>query len=100
MAMELTDLRVFLTVAETGSFTRAATVLVLTHPSVSERVAGLERAVGSPLFDRTSRGARLTARGEQLVPYARRCVVIADEALEAVRAEATVPRLRVAVHTT
>jgi DNA-binding transcriptional LysR family regulator len=100
MAMELTDLRVFLTVAETGSFTRAATALVLTQPSVSERVAGLERAVGSPLFERTSRGARLTARGEQLVPYARRCVVIADEALEAVRAEASVPRLRVAVHTT
>jgi DNA-binding transcriptional LysR family regulator len=100
MAMELTDLRVFLTVAATGSFTRAATALVLTQPSVSERVAGLERAVGSPLFERTSRGARLTARGEQLVPYARRCIVIADEALEAVRAEATVPRLRVAVHTT
>jgi DNA-binding transcriptional LysR family regulator len=100
MAMELTDLRVFLTVAETGSFTRAATALVLTQPSVSERVAGLERSVGAPLFERTSRGARLTPRGEQLVPYARRCVVIADEALEAVRAEATVPRLRVAVHTT
>jgi DNA-binding transcriptional LysR family regulator len=100
MAMELTDLRVFLTVAETGSFTRAASALVLTQPSVSERVAGLERAVGSPLFERTSRGARLTARGDQLVPYARRCVAIADDALEAVRAEATVPRLRVAVHTT
>ena len=100
MAMELTDLRVFLAVAETGSFTRAAGALVLTQPSVSERVAGLERAVGSPLFERTSRGARLTPRGEQLVPYARRCVVIADEALEAVRAEATVPRLRIAVHTT
>jgi DNA-binding transcriptional LysR family regulator len=99
MAMELTDLRVFLTVAATGSFTRAAGALVLTQPSVSERVAGLERAVGAPLFERTSRGARLTARGEQLVPYARRCVAIADDALEAVRAEATVPRLRVAVHT-
>jgi DNA-binding transcriptional LysR family regulator len=98
--MELTDLRVFLTVADTGSFTRAASALVLTQPSVSERVAGLERAVGAPLFERTSRGARLTARGEQLVPYARRCVAIADDALEAVRAEATVPRLRVAVHTT
>ncbi len=100
MAMELTDLRVFLAVAETGSFTRAAGALVLTQPSVSERVAGLERAVGSPLFDRTSRGARLTVRGEQLVPYARRCVAIADDALEAVRSEATVPRLRIAVHTT
>jgi DNA-binding transcriptional LysR family regulator len=100
MAMELTDLRVFLTVAETGSFTRAAGALVLTQPSVSERVAGLERSVGSPLFERTSRGARLTARGEQRVPYARRCIVIADDALEAVRAEATVPRLRIAVHTT
>jgi DNA-binding transcriptional LysR family regulator len=100
MAMELTDFRVFLAVADTGSFSRAASALVRTQPSVSERVAGLERAVGAALFDRTSRGARLTARGEQLVPYARRCVTIADDALEAVRAEATVPRLRVAVHTT
>jgi DNA-binding transcriptional LysR family regulator len=100
MAMELTDLRVFLAVAETGSFSRAASALVRTQPSVSERVAGLEHTVGAELFDRTSRGARLTVRGEQLVPYARRCVAIADDALEAVRAEATVPRLRIAVHTT
>lgn len=100
MAMELTDLRVFLAVADTGSFSRAASALVRTQPSVSERIAGLEHTVGAELFDRTSRGARLTARGEQLVPYARRCVAIADDALEAVRAEATVPRLRIAVHTT
>ena len=100
MAMELTDFRVFLAVADAGSFSRAASTLVLTQPSVSERIAGLERSVGAPLFERTSRGARLTARGDQLVPYARRCVAIADDALEAVRAEATVPRLRVAVHTT
>ena len=100
MAMELTDFRVFLAVAETGSFSRAASALVRTQPSVSERIAGMERTVGAELFDRTSRGARLTARGEQLVPYARRCVAIADDALEAVRAEATVPRLRIAVHTT
>ena len=100
MAMELTDFRVFLAVADTGSFSRAASALVRTQPSVSERIAGLEHTVGAELFDRTSRGARLTARGEQLVPYARRCVAIADDALEAVRAEATVPRLRIAVHTT
>jgi DNA-binding transcriptional LysR family regulator len=100
MAMELTDLRVFLAVAETGSFSRAAGALVRTQPAVSERVAGLERTVGAPLFERTSRGARLTTRGEQLVPYARRCIAIADDALEAVRAEITVPRLRIAVHTT
>ena len=100
MAMEITDLRVFLAVASAGSFSRAASALVLTQPSVSERIAGLERSVGTALFERTSRGARLTARGDQLVPYARRCVAIADDALEAVRAEETVPRLRVAVHTT
>ena len=100
MAMEITDLRVFLAVASAGSFSRAASALVLTQPSVSERIAGLERSVGTALFERTSRGARLTARGDQLVPYARRCVAIADDALEAVRAEVTVPRLRVAVHTT
>src|SRR6476620_508402 len=100
MAMELTDFRVFLAVAEAGSFSRAASELVLSQPSVSERIAGLERAVGAALFERTTRGARLTARGDQLVPYARRCVAIADDALEAVRAEATVPRLRVAAHTT
>ena len=100
MAMELTDLRVFLSVLEHGSFSRAATTLVMTQPSVSERVAGLERAVGAPLFRRTSRGAMPTPAGTRFAPYARRCVELADEAIAEALDEAGTPWLRVAVHTT
>jgi DNA-binding transcriptional LysR family regulator len=100
MAFELTDLRVFLAVLERGSFSRAATSLVMTQPSVSERVAGLERDVGTPLFERTTRGAAPTAAGTRFGTYAQRCVALADEAVAAALDEARTPWLRVAVHTT
>jgi DNA-binding transcriptional LysR family regulator len=98
MAIELTDLRVFLAVVEHGSFSRAASALVMTQPSVSERVAGLERSVGTALFDRSTRGAVATAAGTRFAARARRCVELADEAVADALEEARTPRLRVAVH--
>ncbi|NUU21735.1 MAG: LysR family transcriptional regulator [Streptomycetaceae bacterium] len=64
-------LRVFLTVAETGSFTAAGTGLGFTQSAVSRQVSALEDEVGSPLFDRLARGVRLTDAGHALVPRAR-----------------------------
>jgi len=92
------DLEVFLAVERQGSFGRAAVELLVTQPAVSERVRHLERVVGRPLFERTTRGAALTTAGETLLPYARRCVALAEEAVEAVRAAEGVPALVVAVH--
>jgi DNA-binding transcriptional LysR family regulator len=100
MTLDLRDLEFFLTVEREGSFGRAATVLMVTQPAVSERIRHLERVVGRALFERTSRGAVLTPAGLALLPYARRCASLSDEALEAARrAEGSAPFV-VAVHST
>lgn len=85
MTIEITDLRYFVEVAEQGSFSRAAGIMRLAQPSVSERMAGLERSVGAALFERSTRGAALTAAGWALVPYARRCLALAEEGRQAAR---------------
>ncbi|GHF54165.1 DNA-binding transcriptional LysR family regulator [Deinococcus metalli] len=74
--MELRHLHVFVAVAETGNFTRAAERVNLSQPALTHRIQQLEDEIGAPLFERTSRGARLTPAGESLLPDARR--VLAD----------------------
>jgi DNA-binding transcriptional LysR family regulator len=93
MAMELTDLTVFLEVAQQGSFSRAAGVLRLAQPSVSTRMAALERSIGTALFARSARGVTLTSAGRALEPYARRCLAMAEEARLTARVSAGSQRL-------
>jgi DNA-binding transcriptional LysR family regulator len=93
MDLDLTDLSTFLEVAVQGSFGRAATALHLSQPSVSTRIAGLERTVGSSLFTRTTRGASLTSAGRAFEPYARRCLALAEEGRLVAQASAGVERL-------
>ncbi len=100
MALDLRDVEMFLAVDRQGSFGRAATELLVSQPAVSERIRHLERTVGRPVFYRTSRGAVLTAAGEALLPYARRCVALAQETIEATQHAAGTPALVVAVHST
>lgn len=95
MSIEFEDLRVFLAAAEHGSFGRAASVLGLAQPSVSNRIASLERRLGRPLFDRSTRGATLTAAGERLVPHARRARQAIADAEAAARATHYLPPIRV-----
>ena len=87
-------------VVREGSFGKAAASLLVTQPAVSERVRHLERVIGRSVFDRTSRGAVLTAAGEGLLPYAQRCLALAEEALESARSAGGVPRFVIAVHST
>ncbi len=63
-------LRVFLAVAEHGSFNKAAEALLLTQPAVSQKVRQLEALLGVKLFERTPHGARLTSEGHTLQRYA------------------------------
>jgi len=67
--IELEPLRLFLQVAATGSFSRAATLAASTQSAVSKRIGALERQLAVRLFERTGRGARLTrwraARAEE-----------------------------------
>lgn len=70
--MELADLRAFVEAADHGTFTAAALDLHTTQPSLSRRIARLERELGGALFDRLNRRApRLAPLGEAALPYAR-----------------------------
>jgi len=71
MRFDLTDLRVFLSVVECGSLTGGARAMHLALASVSERIAGMEEALGAPLLERNRRGVRATAAGDALVRHAR-----------------------------
>lgn len=75
----------FLAVAEAGSFTAAAGRLGRTQSAVSMQIGRLEDALGLPLFARGPRGVTLTAKGAQLLPYARRVVEMLEEAAAALR---------------
>ena len=71
MRFDLTDMRLFLSVVECGSLTHGARAMHLALASVSERIAGMEAALGAPLLERNRRGVRPTAAGETLVRHAR-----------------------------
>lgn len=69
--MDLKQLRSFLHVAETGSFSLAAIRLNVTQPALSRQIRLLEGDAGIALFIRTGRGVRLSEAGEKMVPHAR-----------------------------
>ncbi len=66
------QLRIFLKVAELGSFTQAGETLFLTQPAISLQVKTLEQHLGVPLFERKGRQVLLTEAGVRLLPHARR----------------------------
>ncbi|MFF1916995.1 LysR family transcriptional regulator [Streptomyces sp. NPDC058239] len=67
---EIDALRLLVTVAETGSFTKAAVRLDYTQSAVSRRIASLEKQAGGPLFERLARGVRLNPAGHALHRHA------------------------------
>ena len=77
--LDLTALRSFVTVLETGGVTRAAHQLHLTQSAVSMQLKRLEESLGQPLLDRAGRGVAPTAQGEQLLAYGRRMLALNDE---------------------
>ena len=72
--MDIQNLRAFIAVAESGSFSAAAQALHLTQPAISKRIALLEGELDTALFDRVGRRARPTQAGERLLQHARRIV--------------------------
>ena len=70
----LTDLKIFLAVAEEGNLTRGALRSNLAASSVSLRIKGLEDAVGSQLLIRQARGVTLTPAGQIMLEHTRRCL--------------------------
>src|SRR5882724_3272278 len=83
--MELSDLVTFSTVARTGGITRAADELNTVQSNITHRVKALEAEIGTPLFERHSRGMTLTGAGRRLLPYAQRMAALSHEAVLAAR---------------
>ncbi|MEL6207929.1 MAG: LysR family transcriptional regulator [Pseudomonadota bacterium] len=79
--LDLTALRSFVAVAESGGVTRAAGFLNLTQSAVSMQLKRLEEGLDLSLLDRSGRGVALTGEGEQLLGYARRILALNDEAV-------------------
>lgn len=65
-------LKVFVTVAKEGSFTKAAAALGVTQPAVSQNIADLEKMTGNRLFDRLRGEVVLTPQGKLFLEYADR----------------------------
>ncbi|MER8731031.1 LysR substrate-binding domain-containing protein [Mesorhizobium sp. M1227] len=72
-------LRIFVAVADTGNFTKAAERAGRTQSAVSMQMKRLEGMIGDSLFERGSRGVALTQRGGELIANARRIVSLLDE---------------------
>ncbi|RON20864.1 transcriptional regulator CynR [Pseudomonas brassicacearum] len=73
--MLLRHLRYLLAVADNGGFTRAAQVLHVSQPTLSQQIRQLEETLGVVLFDRTSRTVKATDAGQAYIECARRVLV-------------------------
>lgn len=83
--MDIAALQAFTSVAESGSFSRAAEALYLSQPAVSKRIASLEDSLETRLFDRIGRQIRLTEAGAALLPRARRILLEIQDSKRALR---------------
>ena len=77
--MNLKQLEVFIAVADSSSFSRAAEMTFLTQSTVSQHISSLEGEFALKLFDRTGKGALLTEAGKILLLHARRLIVEARD---------------------
>jgi DNA-binding transcriptional LysR family regulator len=82
--MELRQLEYFVAVAEEANFTRAADRVHISQSGVSAQIRALEAEIGQPLFDRSSRVARLTAAGKAALEPARAALASAAALRDAV----------------
>jgi len=77
-------LKIFLTVADLESFSKAAKELYLTQPTISQHITSLETYLGITLLDRNWKGAHLTPAGKCLYKYAKQITALTDEALQSI----------------
>jgi LysR family nitrogen assimilation transcriptional regulator len=84
--MDIRELRSFIHVARSGSFSRAASELYIAQPALSRQIAKLEEEIGVPLLIRHGRGVRLTAAGARLLERAEMITHMVNETGEQVRA--------------
>ncbi len=83
--MNTTQLRAFLAVAQTASFSRAAEQLHLTQPAISKRIAQLEDELDTRLLDRLGRQVSLTEAGRALLPRAQHILTEMEDSRRAIQ---------------
>jgi DNA-binding transcriptional LysR family regulator len=83
--LELAQLKYYVTIAETLSFTRAAQILHVSQPALSYQIRRLESELGTHLFDRGGRRIALTPDGEIFLPLAQSVLLRADEAVRVLK---------------
>ena len=81
--MTLQQLNDVIAIAEAGSFNRAAERLYITQPSLTSAIRELEKELGVILFNRSGKGATLTAEGVNFLPYARSVIMQYQNLLDA-----------------
>ncbi len=95
--LDIDQLRTFIAIAETGSFTRAAEVVNKTQSAVSMQMKRLEERIERPIFARDGRASKLTEDGARLLDYARRLVKLNIETVAAFSDAALSGRVRLGV---
>ncbi|WP_221796999.1 LysR family transcriptional regulator [Oceanobacter mangrovi] len=93
--MDIDALRSFVAFIETGSFTQAAARVFRTQSAVSMQMKKLESDIGQALFQKQGRNVALTDQGRMLASYARRILVMHDEAMGQLASGAVVSPLRI-----
>ncbi|MCS7463698.1 LysR family transcriptional regulator [Paenibacillus doosanensis] len=87
--MDLHALKIFQTVTQTGSITRAAQELNYAQSNVTTKIQQLEQHFQTALFYRHNRGITLTAKGRTLLDYTERIFQLIEESSKAMRDEDT-----------
>lgn len=77
--MEFSDLKIFESVAEHGSISKAAMELNYVQSNVTARIKLLEKELNTPLFYRHNRGMTLNAEGRMLLEYTKKVNLLMDE---------------------
>src|SRR6478736_2512810 len=95
--IDIDQLRTFIAIAETGSFTKAAEVVNKTQSAVSMQMKRLEERLDRPIFARDGRASKLTEDGSRLLDYARRLVKLNVETVAAFSDAALSGRVRLGV---
>lgn len=93
--LDLDQLRTFLLIAETGSFTKTADSVFRTQSAISMQIRRLEERIGNPLFSRDGRTLQLTPHGEKLLTYARRLLELNHETITSFRTDKLQANIRV-----
>jgi LysR family carnitine catabolism transcriptional activator len=91
------EIDTFLSLVETGSFSRTGAELGLSQPAVSARISHLEQTLGVPLFHRTTRRVTITATGERLRVRLERAVTELRALTDELREEANLRRGRITI---